>query len=110
MFFKRLKQLSCSKCHVKGVVYDSGESLLIFELNSQTNIPLSSVLFQTCASNSQHEFVLCTSLSCDILYEVFSGSAAKTSVFDNLGCFLFTDPGLCMTTRLFFQRTHRTES
>ncbi len=37
---------------VKGVVYDSGESLLISELN-KTNTPLSSVLLQTCASNSQ---------------------------------------------------------
>ncbi len=32
---------------LKGVVYDSGESLLIFELNSQTSTPLSSVLLQT---------------------------------------------------------------
>ncbi len=36
-----------------GVVYDSGESLLIFELNSQTNTPLPSVLLQTCVSNAQ---------------------------------------------------------
>ncbi len=38
----------------KGVVYDSGESLLIFELNSQTNTPLPSVLLQTCVNNEQH--------------------------------------------------------
>ncbi len=31
----------------KGVGYDSGESLLIFELNSQTNTPLPLVLLQT---------------------------------------------------------------
>ncbi len=62
----------------------------------------------TCASNSQHWFVLCTSTSCDILY--WSGNAAKASVFDDLGwwlylrhsvCFLFTEPGLCMNTGLF---------
>ncbi len=34
-----------------------------------TNTPLSSVLLQTCASNAQHQFVLCTSTSCDILYQ-----------------------------------------
>ncbi len=39
---------------LKGVVYDSGENLLIFELNSQTNTLLPSVLLQTRASNSQH--------------------------------------------------------
>ncbi len=38
----------------KGVVNDTEESLLIFELNSQTNIPLPSVLLQTHASNAQH--------------------------------------------------------
>ncbi len=40
--------------YFKGVVYNSGESLLIFEVNSQTNTPLPSVRLQTCASNSQH--------------------------------------------------------
>ncbi len=40
--------------YIKGVVYDTGESLLIFELNSQTNRPLSSVLLQTRTSNAQH--------------------------------------------------------
>ncbi len=39
---------------LKGVVYNSAESLLIFELSSQTNTPLSSVLLQTPASNAQH--------------------------------------------------------
>ncbi len=39
---------------LKGVVYDSGESMLIFELNSQTNTPLPSVLLQTRASNAQN--------------------------------------------------------
>ncbi len=39
---------------LKGVVYDSGESLFIFELNSQTNTALPSVLLQTNTSNSQH--------------------------------------------------------
>ncbi len=39
---------------IKGVVYDSGETLLIFELKSQTNTPLPSVLLQTRASNAQH--------------------------------------------------------
>ncbi len=34
-------------CKVKGVVYDTGESLLIFELISQTYTPLPSVLLQT---------------------------------------------------------------
>ncbi len=43
--------------------------------------------------------------------KVFSGNAAKTSLFDDLGwwlylrhsvCFLFTEPGLCMNNRLFF--------
>ncbi len=46
--------------------------------------------------------------------EVFSGNAAKTSVFDDLGwwlnpshsvCFPFTEPGLCMNSGLFFQCT-----
>ncbi len=46
--------------------------------------------------------------------EVFSGNVAKASVFDDLGwwlypshsvCFLFTEPGLCMNTRLLFQCT-----
>ncbi len=46
----------CSKMNFgfKGEVYDSGESLLIFELNSQTNTPLPSVLLQTRTSNAQH--------------------------------------------------------
>ncbi len=43
-----------SYAEVKGVIYDSGESLLIFELNSQTNTPLPSVLLQARARNAQH--------------------------------------------------------
>ncbi len=39
---------------LKGVVYDSGESLLIVELNSQTNTLLPSVLLQTRTGNAQH--------------------------------------------------------
>ncbi len=38
----------------KGVVYDSGESLLIFEIKSQTDTPLPSVLFQPRTSDAQH--------------------------------------------------------
>ncbi len=45
---------SCLACIIKGVVYDSGESLLVFALNSQTNTPLPSVLLQTHANNAQH--------------------------------------------------------
>ncbi len=77
-----------------GVVYDSGESLLIFELSSQTNTPLPSALLQTRMSNSQHQFVLCTSTSCDILHEVFSGNAAKASVFDVLDWWLYPNHSL----------------
>ncbi len=54
---------------IKGVVCDSGESLLIFELSSQTNTPLPSELLQTLVGNSQHLFVLCMRMSCDILYQ-----------------------------------------
>ncbi len=58
-----------------------------------------------------HSISLSCLLSCDILYEVFSGNAAKTSVFDEMGwwlypshsdCFPFTEPGLCMNTGLCF--------
>ncbi len=98
----------------KGVVYDSAESLLIFELNSQTIHP-----------SLQRSFKHARALVCPVYEhelwhtEVFRGNAAKASVFDDLGwqlyprhsvCFLFAEPGLCMNTRLFFQRTHRTES
>ncbi len=62
-----------NSAYIKGVVYDSGESLLILELNSQTNTSLPSVLLQTP--------VLCTSISCGILYKVFSGNAAKALVW-----------------------------
>ncbi len=37
---------------LEGVVYDFAESSLIFELNSQTNAPLSSVFLQTRGTNA----------------------------------------------------------
>ncbi len=98
---------------IKSIVYDSGESLLIFELNSQTNkqtppfsAPLNSI-----------------SLSCVwarvVTYytKVFSGNAENVGIWrpglvalPEPLCFLFIELGLCMNTGLFFQCTHRTES
>ena len=44
---------SLSKHNFKGALYDSGERLLIFELNSKTNTLLPSVLLQKlCPPNS----------------------------------------------------------
>ncbi len=52
--YKLLDSCWTVRLSLKGVVYDTGESLVIFELNSRTNTSLSSVLLQTCASNTQH--------------------------------------------------------
>ncbi len=75
--------------YIKAVVCDSGESLLIFELKSQTNTtpPFSA------PSNSRVTHSI--SLSCVqapvVTYytEVFSGNAAKVSVFDSTRVALF---------------------
>ncbi len=69
--FSSFLEFSDLKFSIKGVVYDSGESMLIFELNSHTNTPLPSVLLQTRTSTAQHYFVLRTSTSCDKLYRSF---------------------------------------
>ncbi len=70
---------------IKGVVYDSGESLLTFELNSQTNTPLPSVLLQT------HSISLSCAWVRVVTYysEVFSGNMAKASVFHTMGWCLY---------------------
>ncbi len=91
------------------------ESLLLFELNSQTNTPLLSVLLQTRWVTQSISLSCARARAVTYYTEVLSGNVAKASVFGDLGwwlypshsfCFSFTEPGLCMNTRLFFQRAH----
>ncbi len=78
---------------VKGVIYDSGESLLMFDLNSQTNTPLPSALLHTRTCNAQHLFILCTTTNCDIPNILWKrGSNVSIPVLDDLGWWLHPSP------------------
>ncbi len=58
--------------------------ILIFELNSQTNTPLTSVLLQTRASISNISLSHARARVVTYYTEVFSGNVAKSSIFHDL--------------------------
>ncbi len=72
------------KTSLKGVVCDSGENLLIFELNRQTNTPLHSVSFKLV--HVTHSISLSCVQAPVVTYytKAFSGNVTKTSVSDDL--------------------------
>ncbi len=94
----------------KSVVYDSGGSMLIFELNSQTNTPHPSVLLQICMSNAQislscTEFLVETRLKRRYLMTWFGGSTRAILFVSHL-----QSQGWVWTPDIFFQCTHRKDN
>ncbi len=75
---------------LKGVVYDSGESLLVFELNSQTNTLQCSFKLGPVT----HSISLSSVRASVVTYyiDVFSGNVAKALVLDALGWWLYPRP------------------
>ncbi len=100
---------SFTSLDLKGVVYDSGESLLIFVDTQEPKQIHPSPHCSFKLARITHSITLSGVRARVGTYytEVFSGNAAKTLVFDVLGlslypsrsvCFSFTEPGLCMNT------------
>ncbi len=85
----------------KGAVCDSGESLLIFELSSQTNTPLLQSSFKL--ARVTHSISLSCVRARVVTYytEVFSGNGAKTLVFDILGWWLYLSHFVWLTMRRY---------